>query len=140
MRSSLLKARTALILWAAVAVAGALPVLCFAAAFGWQLVELFETRKWVPMPATLLLPESLLPSHPAGLWIVSKLHAGLVPALLGLGIAALGVIGVRHRRAMIRAQRQQHEDRLRRVDDYRRDGGDFLDGRREPCIADRRAA
>jgi hypothetical protein len=40
----------------------------------------------------------------------------------------------------MRAQRQQYEDRLRRVDDYRRESADFIDGRREPFITDRRAA
>jgi hypothetical protein len=142
MSSSLLKARTAVMLWAAVTVAGAVPVLCFVAAFAWQLATLFETRAWMPLPATLLFPESLLPSHPAALWILSRLHAGLAPALLGLGIAALGVRGLLRRRAAIRAQRRQYEDRLRRVQDYRREDSpaDTLDGRREPFISSRRAA
>ena len=131
-----MKARTALMFPAALAVAGTLPVLCFVALVGWQLAMLFQTRAWTPLPATLLFPESLLSEHPAAIWIVGKVHAGLVPALLGLGIAAIGVLGVLRRHAAIRAQRQHNEDRLRRVHDYRGEDSASvtLDGRREPFI------
>jgi hypothetical protein len=133
----LLKARTALIIWATLAVAGALPVLAFVAIVIWQLATLFQTRAWVPLPATLLFAESLLPAHPAAIWVLSRVQAGLLPALLGLGLVAIGVLGVRSRRAAILAHRQYREDALRRVQDYRRDDSmaDTLDGRREPFIA-----
>jgi hypothetical protein len=141
-RFPLLKTRTAFLLWAALAIVGAVPVVCFAAIVVWQLVMLFQTRSWVPMPATVLFPENLLPGHPAALWVLTRIHAALLPALVGLGIAALGVLGVLRKRAAIRAHRQENEDRLRRVQDYLRDGvmTERLDGRREPFISDRRAA
>lgn len=141
-RFPLLKARTAVLFWAALAVVGAVPVLCFAAILVWQIVMLYQTRSWVPMPATLLFPENLLPAHPAALWVLTRIHAALLPALVGLGIAVLGVLRFLRQRAAIRAHRQENEDRLRRVQDYLRDGGptDRLDGRREPFISDRRAA
>jgi len=136
---TLQRARTAMIFSAVLAAAGALPVLCLVALVGWQIAALIQTRAWMPMPSTLLFPDSLLPSHPAALWALGKLHAGLVPALLGLGIVALGVRGMLRQRAVIHAQRLRREDSLRRVDDYRRDdaANDTLDGRREPFIARR---
>jgi hypothetical protein len=107
-------------------------VLCLVALFVWQLGTLFLTRSWTPLPATLLLPEGL---DPAALSLLARVHAGLVPALLGLGIAALGVRGVLRQRAAMRAQKRTREDRLRRVQAYRTDGpADRLDGRREPFI------
>jgi hypothetical protein len=132
-----MKAWTALMFSAALAIAGALPVVCFVAVMAWQIVTLFQTRAWAPMPATLLMPETLLPAHPAAMWVLDRLHAGVVPALLGLAIAAVGVRGVLRQRAAMRTQRQRTQDRLRRVDDYRRDdaANDTLDGRREPFIA-----
>jgi hypothetical protein len=127
-----MKAWTALMFSAALAIAGALPVLCLAALFVWQLATLFLTRSWTPLPATLLLPENL---DPAALSVLARVHAGLLPALLGLVIAALGVRGVLRQRTAMRARKRMHEDRLRRVQAYRTDEpADRLDGRREPFI------
>jgi hypothetical protein len=39
----------------------------------------------------------------------------------------------------LRADRQRHEDRLRRVADYRRTDAGTIDGRREPFISSRPA-
>jgi hypothetical protein len=124
---SLLKARIALIASAALVVAGAVPVLGLAGLVGWQVVMRFQSGKWLPLAA------SGVPVHAAVLWI-----AGIA----GLAIAALGVLGVVRQRAAIRAHKQQREDRLRRMQDYLRDGQptDAPDGRREPFISDRRAA
>jgi hypothetical protein len=139
-RFQLLKAKTAILFWAALAVVGAVPVLCLAAIFVWQIIMAYQTQ-WVPMPATLLFPENLLPANPAALWVLARMHAALLPALIGLGIAVLGALGFLRQRAAIRAHRQENEDRLRRVQDYLRDGPtDRLDGRREPFISNRRAA
>ena len=131
----LLKARTGLIAWAVLVVAGALPVLCLAAVFVWQIVMVFYTRSWHAMPATILFPENALPT--GALWILSRLHAGLVPALIGLGIAAYGVNRLSRERELIRVYKKEREDRLRRVREYLRDRPppDRLDGRREPFIA-----
>jgi lysylphosphatidylglycerol synthetase-like protein (DUF2156 family) len=114
---SLLKARTALLVWAVVVVAGVAPVLGLAALVAWQLATFFQTRSWVALPVPLW-------------W-------ALAGAVIGGGIAALGVRGVLGKRAEIGAQRQKTEERLRRVQDYRSNDGmaDTLDGRREPFIA-----
>ena len=104
---SLLKARIALIASAALIVVGAVPVLGVAGLVGWQVVLRFQSGKWLPLAA------SGVPVHVAVLWI-----AGFA----GLAIAALGVLGFARQRAAIRAHKQQREDRLRRVQDYLRDG------------------
>ena len=132
-------------------VAGAVPVLFFAGLAGWQLVTLFQGGGWVPLPALLLFSDpsfAFVPdlswiwragadSPPALLWVLGRVHFALLPALAGLALMALGVRGVLKRRAETRALRERHEDRLRRVQDYQRDGisPDTLDGRREPFIS-----
>jgi hypothetical protein len=130
-RFPLLKARTVLFFAVVLVVAGLVPVLYFATLFVWHIAALFQAGSWGPFPATLL-------------------HVGLVFALPGLAVVALGVFGVLRQKAVIRVYKQQEEDRLRRARDYRRDssGADYRDGRREPYIgsggvgrdADRRAA
>lgn len=123
----LLKARIALILSAVLVLTGAVPFLSLGALVGWQIVMRFQAGTWLPFSA------SGVSAHPAVIWI-----AGLA----GLAIAALGVFAGLRQSAAIRARKQQHEDRLRRVQDYRRDASpaDRLDGRREPYISGRRAA
>ena len=60
-----------------------------------------------------------------------------LPALAGLVMMAAGVRGFFMKRAALRAQRDYREERLRRVQDYRRDDSatDTFDGRREPFIS-----
>jgi hypothetical protein len=137
---SLVKARSALMFWAVLLIVGAVPVLGFLALFGWQIATLFLSGKWMALPASIVFPEDLLRAHPAALSILGRMHVGWVPALVGLGVGALGLLGVLRQRAAIRAYNQKEEDRLRRVVEYRRDGTDSIDGRREPYISDRRAA
>jgi hypothetical protein len=130
-RFPLLKARTVLFFAVVLVLAGLVPVLYFMALLVGHIAPLFQTGSWVAFPATLL-------------------HVGLVFALPGLGVVALGVFGVLRQKAVIRVYKEQEEDRLRRARDYRRDssGPDDRDGRREPYIgsggvgrdADRRAA
>jgi len=132
-------------------VAGAVPVLFFAGLVGWQLITLLQGGGWVPLPALLLFSDpsfAFVPdlswiwragagSPPAALWVLSRVHFALLPALAGLAVTALGVLGVLRQRAEQRARRQRHEDRLRRVQDYQREdrSADTLDGRREPFIS-----
>lgn len=129
-RFSLLKARIALIVSAALIVVGAVPALALAALVGWQIATRYQGGKWLPLAASGFVPSAL---HPAVIWAVG---------LAGLAIAALGLLGVLRQREAIRAHRQHHEDRLRRVQDYLRDEHlpAQVDGRREPYISDRRAA
>ena len=141
-------------------VAGAVPVLFFAGLIAWQAVTLLQGGGWVPLPALLLFSDpavlqagkaapvlALIPDlswiwHARAdsplpvLWVLSRVHFALLPALAGLALMAVGVRRVRIQRAAVRAQRERHEDRLRRVQDYQRDGtSDTLDGRREPFIS-----
>lgn len=150
-----LRARVVLIFSAALAVLGLVPVLYFVGLLAWQFAMLFQTRAWVPLPASLLFtdhsfafvpqfpwawlmtPDSLLPVHTGAMWVLGRLHVGLIFALAGLGIVALGVLGTLRQYATIRAQKQRSEDSRRRVRDYRRDEGTIapLDERREPFIS-----
>jgi len=153
-----LRAKVMMVLWATVAIVGLAPVLYLAGLVAWQAVTLFQQRSWVPLPASLLLtehsfaflpalgwawlmsPDSLLPAHTALMWVLSRVHAGAIFGVVGLGLIALGVIGVLRHYAAIRAQRQRAEDRSRRVRDYRNDDGQAapFDGRREPFISEPR--
>jgi hypothetical protein len=134
------RAKIALAVSALLVVAGAMPVLSFAGLLGWQVVTLFQTGSWVPLPAISLFSDSLrqtAESLPPVIWILSRVHAGLVFALAGAAMIAAGVLRGLRQRAALRAQKQQKEDRLRRVQDYVSHdvSGDTLDGRREPFIA-----
>jgi hypothetical protein len=139
------------VFWATVAIVGLAPVLYLAGLVAWQFVTLFQRGSWVALPSSLLLtehsfaflpalgwawlmsPDSLLPAHSALIWVLSRVHAGAIFAVVGLGLIALGVFGVRRHYAAIRAQRQRAEDSRRRVRDYRNDEGQApFDGRREP--------
>ncbi len=148
-------ARAVLILSAALAVAGLVPLLYFVGLVGWQIVTLFQTRSWVALPLSLLFtehsfafipqlawpwlasPDSLLPVHTALVWVLSRVHAGLACGLAGLVIIALGVVGVLRQRAVIEAHRRDVDDRHRRVRDYRNDHSapPTLDERLEPFIS-----
>lgn len=153
-----LRAKVMLAFWATLAIAGLAPVLYLAGLLAWQIATLFQRGSWVALPASFLLtehsfaflpalewawlmsPDSLLPAHTALMWILSRLHAGAIFGLLGLGMIALGVMGARRQYAAIRAQRQRTEERLRRVRDYQnepRHAASF-DGRREPFISEPR--
>lgn len=148
-------ARAALILSAALVVAGLVPLLYFVGLVGWQVVTLVQTGAWVALPVSLLFsghsfafipqfawpwlasPDSLLPAHAAIVWVVSRVHVGLVFGLAGLALGAAGVIGVLRYRAVIRARRHAREDRQRRVRDYRNDhsAAPTVDERLEPFIS-----
>jgi len=174
----LLKARTTLLYGVALVVAGLVPVLYFMALLVWQISALFHAGSWVALPATLLFtdhsvlqagkaapvlafipqfpwawlmsPDSLLPVHMAVTWMLDRVHVGVVFALVGLAVMAVGALSALRQMAMIRDRKQRDQDRLRRVRDYRREDSraDALDGRREPFIgsggiaknADRRVA
>jgi hypothetical protein len=143
-RFPLLKARTVLFFAVVLVLAGLVPVLYFVALFVWQIAAVFQARSWVAFPATLLFSEhsfAFIPELPwaapkALAWILDRLHLGLVFALPGLAVMALGVLSARRQKAVIRAHKQRDGDGLRRVPDYRGegDGADALDGRREPFI------
>jgi hypothetical protein len=139
-------------------VAGLVPVAYFLALAAGQLTLSIQGGKWIALPVTLAFSDhallatgkaapllSFIPQFP---WIATptvtpfldKVHIALVPALLGLALVTLGVLRILRHKALVRAIQQREDDRIRRMEDYRRDGGDFIDGRREPFISSRRAA
>lgn len=142
----------------ALIVIGLVPLLYFATLGLLQLWLSVQAGKWVALPLTLAFsdhallasarPAPALPLIPQFPWIadptvaafLDRLHVALVPALLGLALVMLGVVRVRRHYALLRLHRQYAEDRTRRVQDYQRDAGDPIDGRREPFISNRRAA
>lgn len=131
--------------------AGAVPVLFLVGLVAWQVVTLVQGGGWVPLPLLLLFSDpsfAFVPDlswiwHASAdsprpvIWVLSRVHFALLPALAGLALMALGVRGVLKRRAETRALRERHEDRQRRVQDYQREdrSADTLDGRREPFIS-----
>lgn len=152
----LLSARTLLLLSGALVPLGVVPVLYLLALVGWQISARIQGGVWVRLPATLVFTDPsllqagkaapVLPFIPyvdwsgsttdAAVWILSQLHVGLVPALLGCAIAAFGVVGVLRQKTAIRVQKQRKADRVRRMQDYRRESSpaDAVEGRREPFI------
>ena len=106
-------------------VAGALGAMYGAAVLAVQMANSMQAGRWLP---------------------ADNLPLALAAAGAGLAMLGLGAFLVLRHKAAQRAQKQQHEDRLRRVRDYRRDPNssfDTFDGRREPFIgrdANRRVA
>jgi hypothetical protein len=132
--------------------AGIVPVLYLLALLGWQFAGIFLWGVWVPLPAALLFlgePTSagkaaaVLPFIPyipgvhvtnaAAALILGKLHVAVIPALIGGAIVWRAVLAILRQKARIRAGKQRIEDRVRRIQDYRR-GEDSFDERREPYI------
>jgi hypothetical protein len=154
-----MKARTALVFAMGLTAGGLTLALYFAALFAWQLSMLFQAGgSWVPLPATLLFTDqsvleggkaaAVLPYIPEFPWsahrsvtvVLERLHVGLLFGLVGALLIARGLLSSSRLTAAVRAERQRHEDRLRRVADYRRtDAGTSMDGRREPFISSRPA-
>lgn len=153
----LLKARTLLLSSAGVVIVGLAPVLYLVGLIAWQFDTRLETSSWIALPAALVFTDRALLQggnvapvlafipHFDWAWstnevvaqILSKLHVGLIPALIGCGVMAVGISGVLRQRVLIRIHKERKKDRVRRIVDHRReasraDAGD--DGRREPFI------
>ena len=114
-----MKAKTVLFLGIVLIAAGAWPAAYYLGQLGWQVAGMFQARAFT-------LPGALL------------------PALGGLAAIAIGAFCIVRQKTVIRAEKQRKEDRVRRLQDYRRDpvATDGIDGRREPYIGtrDRRVA
>jgi hypothetical protein len=153
-RSRLRKARTAFWLAGLVVLIGLVPVLYFLALAGWQWSASLQAGKWIALPLSLAFSDHsllqtaqaapVLPYIPQLPWIatppvaamLARVHVALIPALLGLLIIALGSLRALRQRAVMRALKQDNEDRVRRIRDYRRDDTQIepIDERREPYI------
>lgn len=136
--------KTRLIVNCALVLAGLLPVVYLLALLGWQFAGVFTAGKWVALPATVLFTEhklDFIPQFPsaapaAAAAFLDRVHVALIPAVAGLALAAFGALRAARDIAILRAERRQREDRLRRIQDYRRHGFGSVapDGRREPYI------
>ncbi|HEY7741256.1 MAG TPA: hypothetical protein VIB01_11645 [Steroidobacteraceae bacterium] len=153
-RSQLRKARTAFWLAGLFALIGLVPVIYFLALAGWQWSASIPAGKWFALPLTLAFTDHaalqaanvapVLPYIPELPWratpqiagLLDRVHVGLIPAILGLLIAALAVGHALRQRALIRALKQDSADRVRRIQDYRREELRIepVDERREPYI------
>lgn len=71
----------------------------------------------IPWP-WLMSPESLLPAHKLVTSLLERPHVGLLFAVSGVPVIALGVLCARQHSAALRAEKQRRADQLRRVQDY----------------------
>jgi len=149
-----MKARIALLFAVVLVIAALGPVLYAVALVVGQVGVSVLAGSWVPLPLTLVfadhaalqggkaapllafVPELRWEGHRAMAWLLDRVHVAAVFAIIGLAVVPLGLRSVRWNMAMIRAEKQWKEDRLRRVEDYRRDGGPAGApwSRREPFI------
>ena len=142
-----LKTRAIWLVGIALVLVGLLLVLQLFALLMWQYMVALETRNWPSLSLRLLfadhsqlartsvapflqfIPElqwnwmrvpQESPVHSAVTWLLDKVHIGLLPALLGVPIALRGgVLAIRQKNALADAKRR-NEDRLRRIDYYRK--------------------
>lgn len=119
-RFRLFKARMGWLFGTLLAIVGAVPVAYFAALLGWQLSVLSETRSWIALPAALPLAE----------------HRTVL-VLAGVVLFACGALIARRHKAAIATEKQHQQERLRRVEDYRRDAHRIepAEARHEPFMS-----
>ncbi|HJY78934.1 MAG TPA: hypothetical protein VKE95_19990 [Burkholderiales bacterium] len=154
------KTCVAALLGLAVALAGLALVLQFAGLLFWQYGIALQKASWPKLPVGLLFTDhaklattALAPyleyiprlewswlanredtsaTHVVAVWLVNKVHIGLVPALLGVPILlGGGKFVLRQMRALAGARRYRADSR-RRIDQYRR-GSERL----EPALDER---
>jgi hypothetical protein len=157
----LLKARTLLLLSAGVALIGLLPVLYLCGLIGWQFNARLDGSSWVALPVALMFTDHALlqggktapvlayipqlivlpldwswTTNEVAAAILGKLHVGLVPALIGCAVMAVGISGVLRQWTLLRIHKERKQDRVRRIEDYRREASrtEAGDDRREPFI------
>ena len=111
----LLRARAAWLFGIVLALAGALPVLYFLALLGWQFARHLQAGSWVALPASLLFTDHSFPVYQPVTWFLDRLHVGLVFAVPGLALMALGALMAIRQTAVVRSEKRLREDRLRRV-------------------------
>lgn len=154
----LLKARTLLLCSGLVAIIGLAPLLYVLGLVAWQFDTFRQTGSWIALPAALVFTDrALLQGGDVapvlafipyfGAWstnevvarILSTLHVGLIPGVIGCAVMAVGMSCVLRQRVLIRIHKERKKDPVRRLDNYRReargaDAGD--DSRREPFIGE----
>jgi predicted transcriptional regulator len=119
------------------ALAGVLLALYGLGLFLWQYTTALRYGVWVRLPATLtfsdhaklrgsdvdsvlgFIPESGFVLHELVMLLLDRVHIGLAPLLLGLLIAAAGVLVVLRQQAALDGAKRLEEDRRRRLQTYR---------------------
>lgn len=124
-------------------------VLQLVVLLAWQWMVAFEFRSWPELPLRLLFvdqaalnsaklapflplipeiqwswlrdPQALPELQAAAVWLLERIHIGMVPAILGALVALYGYSISSRQRGVLAAARQGKEDRLRRLREYRRD-------------------
>jgi hypothetical protein len=153
---SQLRRCVAALLGLAVALAGLALVLQLAALLLWQYGIALQKPSWPKLPIGLLFADhaklatsALAPylqylpqlewswlanradtsaTHAVAVWLIDKVHIGLVPALLGAPLLLGGGRFLLHNIRALAAAGRYRRDRMRRVEQYRRS----LEERQEP--------
>ena len=149
---------------------GLAPLAYLAGLLAWQIDMQLKTGSWIALPAGLafvdravlhggnLAPllafipqlDSTWTTHDVVWRILSNLHIGLIPALIGFGVMAVGVSSFLRQRTLLRIHKERRKAPVKRLEKHRREASPTQtsdNGRREPYIgvsapahADRRAA
>jgi hypothetical protein len=149
---------------AGVVIVGLASVLYLLGLLAWQLDTRLETGSWVALPSALVFADRALlqggdvapvlafiphftyfftqlnwtwHTNEVIAQILSELHIGALPGLIGCAILAAGISGVLRQRLLIRIHKQRRKDPVRPAESFpaepsRPDAG--YDGRREPVI------
>ena len=167
----LLKARILLLCSLGVVLIGLAPLGYAIGLVVWQVDVYRNTGAWIALPAGLafvdraplqagnLAPVLAFIPHLDSTWtthdvvwrILSNLHLGLIPGLIGFGILAVGMSSALRQRALIRIHKARRKAPVQRLEPQRREASPpppADNGRREPFIgtgdvaanSDRRAA
>ena len=167
----LLKARILLLCSLGVVLIGLAPLAYAVGLAAWQVDMYFKTGSWIALPAGLafvdraslqagnLAPvlafipqlDSAWTTHDVVWRILSNLHLGLIPGLVGFAILAVGISSALRQRALIRIHKARRKAPVQRLEPQRREASPpppADNGRREPFIgagdvaanSDRRAA
>jgi hypothetical protein len=166
----LLKARFLLLCSAGVVLIGLALFAYLLGLVAWQVDMHFKTGSWIALPAglafvdrALLQSGNLAPvlafipqldstwsTHDVVWRILSQLHIGAIPGLIGFGVMAVGISSLLRQKTLIRIHKERRKATVHRLDPAREasraKAGD--DGRQEPFIGaadsaantDRRAA
>ena len=153
----LLKARILLFCSLGVVLVGLAPLAYAIGLVAWQIDSYYNTSSWISLPAGLafvdraslqagnLAPvlafiphlDSPLTTHAVVWRILSNLHLGLIPGLVGCGILAVGISSALRQRALIRIHKARRKAPVQRLEPQRREASPpppADNGRREPFI------
>lgn len=152
----------------AVVLIGLAPLAYLGGLLAWQIDMQLKTGTWIALPAglafvdrALLQGSNLAPvlafipqldstwtTHDVVWRVLSQLHIGLIPGLIGFGVMAVGISSLLRQATLIRIHKVRRKAPVQRLDKHRREAKPVSDDRRrEPFIGagdaantDRRAA